>query len=46
MSTGLGREDIRFQSVADNRNLKLFSQLNELYGSASTVLSASDNHTG
>jgi hypothetical protein len=35
----------RFPSLADNRNLKLFSQLNELYGSASTVHLASYDHT-
>jgi len=29
---------ISFQSVVGNRNPKLFSQLNELYGSASIVL--------
>jgi hypothetical protein len=36
----------RFPSLADNRNLKLSSQLNELYRSASTVHRAGDNHTG
>jgi hypothetical protein len=33
------------QSVAGNRNPKLFSQLNELYGNARTVHGANDNHT-
>jgi hypothetical protein len=33
------------QSVVGNRKPKLFSQLNELYGNARTVRSASDNHT-
>jgi hypothetical protein len=33
------------QFVADNRIQSLFSQLNELYETASTVRSVSDNHT-
>jgi hypothetical protein len=35
------RYRVGFQSVAGNRNLKLFSQLNELYGSAITARSIS-----
>ncbi len=34
------------QSVVGNRKPKLFSLLNELYGSARTVPRASDNYTG
>jgi hypothetical protein len=34
------------QSVVGNRKPKLFSQLNELYGSVRTVRRANDNYTG